>query len=320
MRITMDHKRRVALTIGASLALAGALVGPASATYPGDVGRIAFSLVGSGGNFDIYTSLPNGQNLRRLTTSPAFDACPAYSADGKHIAFCSNRSGAFEIWEMDKLGGNQHAVTDTGGFATFPDYSPDGRKIVFDGDQGSDPHDEIYTVNARTGGGLTALTSCAGYGDGCFNDFPAYSPDGTKIAFIHADDVDADGNAVNEQVWVMSSNGSNKTQLTFDNSPHDQLPDWSPDGRKIAYEDGPTGAGRIFSMRADGSQQTQLTFGPGDDIGAAWSPDGRRIATLRDFGDGYRPVIVMNADGSGQHQLLPGTPHQLVPAWQPLGG
>ena len=81
---------------------------------------------------------------------------------------------------MDKNGGNQHAVTNLGGYATFPDYSPDGRKIVFDGDQGSDPHDEIYVVNARTGGGLTALTSCAGYGDGCFNDFPAYSPDGTE--------------------------------------------------------------------------------------------------------------------------------------------
>ena len=316
----MGSRRRVLLSIGAALALGGALVGPAAATYPGDVGRLAFAMTGSDGNNDVYTALPNGANLRRLTTDPGFDACPAYSADGKHIAFCSNRSGAFEIWAMDKFGGNQHAVTNLGGNATFPDYSPDGRKIAFKGIEGTDEHPEVYVVNAATGGGLTALTSCAGYGPGCFNSYPAYSPDGTKIVFIHCDDTDADGNLVNEQVWVMSSNGSNKTQLTFDAIDHDQLPDWSPDGTRIAYADGFVGTGRIFSMHADGSHQTQLTFGPGDDFGSAWSPDGRQIAFLRDFGGGDRPVFVMNANGGNQHRLTAGASHQFVPGWQPLGG
>ena len=127
-------------------------------------------------------------------------------------------------------------------------------------------------------------------------------------------------NFVNEQVWVMSSNGSNKTQLTFDGKGYDQLPDWSPDGTKIAYAGGPSGGGRIFSMHADGSHQTQLTFGPGDDFGAAWSPDGRQIAFVSNLDDGSRPVIVINADGSHRHQLMPGPSRQFVPGWQPLGG
>jgi Tol biopolymer transport system component len=316
----MDRKLRIGATIGAALALAGTLVGPVSATYPGDVGRLAFAMTGPGGNNDIYTALQNGKNVRRLTTDPGFDACASYSADGAHIAFCSDRTGAFEIWAMDKNGGNQHAVTSLGGFATFPDYSPDGRRIVFGGAEGSDPNDEIYVVDARTGGGLAALTSCAGFGVGCFNDYPAYSPDGRKIAFIHADDADDDGNPVNEQVWVMNADGSNKTQLTFDHVAHDQLPDWSPDGTQIAYGDGDFGNGRIFKMHADGSHQTQLTFGPGDDFGAAWSPDGRHIAFVSNLGGGDRPVIVMDANGSYQHRLTQGPSRQFVPGWQPLGG
>jgi TolB protein len=310
----MARKRHLLLSIAGAVALGGALVAPAAATYPGAVGRLAFAMAGPDGNIDIYTALPNGANVKRLTTDPGFDACAAYSADGQHIAFCSDRSGAFEIWEMDKNGNDEHAVTNLGGFATFPDYSPNGRKIAFSGGEGNDPNDQVYVVN-RDGSGLTALTSCAGYGAACLNDYPAWSPDGTKIAYVHADDTDEDGNYINEQVWVMNANGSNKTQLTFGPGYHDQTPDWSPDGRKIAYmEDS-----NIFVMRADGSHQTQLTF-DGGDFGTAWSPDGNRIAFVRNLAPGVRPVFVMNADGSNQHQLTSGTPRQFVAAWQPLGG
>jgi TolB protein len=313
------HAVRTARAAVATAMVAGLLAltaAPASAAYPGSVGRLAFAQSDANFNADIYTALPNGASLKRLTTDPSFDACASYSADGQHIAFCSDRTGALEIWAMDKNGGGQHAVTNVGGFAEFPDYSPDGRKIVFDGNEGSDPNGEIYVVRTSDGGGLAALTSCAAYGPGCFNAFASWSPDGRRIVFVHADDSDADGNVINEQVWVMNANGSNQHPLTSTAAQHDQTPDWSPDGRKIAYmEDG-----HIFTMRADGSHQTQLTFGDAFDIGTAWSPDGRQIAFLRNFGNGYRPVFVMNADGSNQHQLTSGTPRQFVPGWQPLGG
>ena len=134
------------------------------------------------------------------------------------------------------------------------------KTIVFGGNEGADPITQIHTVNAKTGGDLHTLTSCAGFGEGCFNDLPVWSPDGTKIAFIHADDFDfAADTPVNEQVWVMDADGGNPHALTSDNVPHDQVPDWSPDGSKIAYHAGGFGDGGIWVMDADGGNQHQLS-------------------------------------------------------------
>ena len=65
--------------------------GIARASYPGETnGRLAFGTTVDG-NTDVYSVLPNGEALHRLTNDPGFDACPAYSADGKSIAWCSSR-------------------------------------------------------------------------------------------------------------------------------------------------------------------------------------------------------------------------------------
>ena len=60
----------------------------------------------------------------------------------------------------------------------------------------------------------------------------------------------------------MNADGSDPTQLTFDPTPHNQLPDWSPNGRKIVYEDGASPNGRIFVMNANGTDKRQLTQDP----------------------------------------------------------
>ncbi len=188
----------------------------ARATYPGtNDGRIAFGM-SVNGNADVYSSLPNGNDLRRLTDDPSFDVCAAYSPDGKEIAFCSNRSGTFEIWAMKQNGTQEHQVTHTGGRMIFPDYSPDGTKIAFSGHLPGGTNEDIFVANADGSGPVQQLTTDPG-----FDAYPAFSPDGSKIAFI------SDRSGV-EQVWVMDANGANPTQLTTDLNTHDQLPDWSP--------------------------------------------------------------------------------------------
>src|SRR5260370_3030653 len=86
-----------------------------------------------GGNVDVYSVLPNGNDLRRLTTDASFDACASYSPAGKEIAFCSTRSGVSEIWKMKQNGTQQEQGTNLGGNVTCPDFSPDGSRIAFGG-------------------------------------------------------------------------------------------------------------------------------------------------------------------------------------------
>jgi Tol biopolymer transport system component len=143
----MMHLRPVAITLSVLLVAAGVLVGTASKTYPGtNDGRLAFAMNVNGNVVDIYSALPNGNDLRQLTTDPSFDACAAYSPSGKEIAFCSNRSGAFELWTMEQNGNAQRQLTHLNTSATFPDFSPDGSKVAFQaGGVNGDPNNEIST-------------------------------------------------------------------------------------------------------------------------------------------------------------------------------
>src|SRR4029453_10360800 len=142
----------------------------AYATYPGKVnGRLAFAIT-IDANTDIYSVLPNGEALHRLTDDPGFDACPAYSADGKWIAWC----GPGGVWLMKQDGTEKRQLTT---FGAFPDISPDGSKVVFSGRSSASGGPNVFVVNVDAAG-LTQLTTDEG-----FDGFAAWSPDGRKIVF-----------------------------------------------------------------------------------------------------------------------------------------
>jgi Tol biopolymer transport system component len=287
---------RVAHAAAIGLAALLAAAGSAHATYPGNNnGRLAFGITVDG-NTDVYSVLPNGQALQRLTDDPGADICPAYSADGKWIAWC----GPSGISLMKQNGTKKRQLTT---FGAFPDISPDGTKVVFSGAPSGSTNVDVWVADVE-GGNLMKLTTAS-----TADRLPAWSPDGSKIVF--------ESNRTGMfQLWLMNADGSNQTQLTFDASSKDQVPDWSPDGATIAYVVNVSGrrGGDIWMINADGTNPHQITSDL-DLLGTAWSPDGTQIARLNWT---TRTVDVMNADGSARHAVHPAG-IQFVPGWQPRG-
>ena len=119
------------------------------------------------------------------------------------------------------------------------------------------------------GGGLHALTH-----DNVDEQYPAYSPDGTKIAFVRSTRGLNCCPTSQGDVYVMNADGTNVRQLAHDD-PAIGHPTWSPDGTRIAFEK----SYAIWVVNADGTGETAIYDPPGSFCyDPAWSPDGSRIA------------------------------------------
>jgi Tol biopolymer transport system component len=249
----------VAATVAAVLLLASAI--PAAARR--EAGPIVFAS-DRGGQNDIWVMAPDGSNQVRLTDDKIDDITPAWSNDGKRIAW----SRAGEIWVMNADGSGKNQVT----FNTFgdfrPTWSPDASRIAFRSTRSSAPG--IYVINVD-GTGEQWLSN-----DLTTTNFaPDWSPDGTKIAFGHQGGVFTG----HFSVWVMNADGTNAHQLTPD-SMEAGLPGWSPDGSRILFADAfcnTCGESDLFVMNADGTAITQITDTPENELAKSWSRDGRGV-------------------------------------------
>jgi len=300
--------RQATVDTGATLAVSFD-VGCGPLPPPGAVssGQLAFVKDGQ-----IYLVNSDRTGLVRLTNtgSGVSNADPAWSPDGRRLAFASDRrGGAWDIYVMDADGSNVVRRTSTGALNANPTWSPDGRMIAFQGFY-SYRHD-LYLVSAD--GAETSpvrLTTSPGW-----EAQPAWSPEGTRIAFVS----DSAHYEYTADIFTTSPDGSSITQLTRGYRDGRltwyRRPSWSPDGRTLAlvvcrenpYTACDPGSG-VAVMNADGSELRMLAQASGDAT-PTWSPDGRTIVF-----SSANSIEWIRADG-GERGVIVADGHS--PAWRP---
>lgn len=265
---------------------------------------------------DLWVVNSDGTGLLNLTDSPYTEdgLNAAWSPDGSKIVFsrtgdsqeCAVAPEACGWWTINSDGsGLARLLPDSGdGFqGGLPDWSPDGSQIAFTGWVPGNytpgvPYFDLFVVNSD-GSGLVQLTE----GENG-EDFPDWSPDGSRIAFTEC----CSGNF--RHLLVMAPDGTNLQQLTGDGLGWDAgAPAWSPDGSKILF--GCTG---MCLINPDGSglvNFTQLYAGA-----TAWAPDGSAIGFSSNPGS-RDDVFTIRPDGTGLSNLTNMQSRDFFGSWGP---
>jgi TolB protein len=196
-------------------------------------------------DYDIYTSKPDGTDIKPLTTTRGYDAEATVSPDGKKIVFTSIRDGDLDLYVMDKNGKNVKRLTSELGYDGGAFFSPDGKQIVYRAFHPKtdaqiarykerlaqdliEPNNfEVWVINAD-GTNKRQVTSL-----GAASFAPFFTPDGKRIIFC-TNYFATDARKRNFDLALINVDSTGLERVTF-SEVFDGFPMFSPDGKKLVF-------------------------------------------------------------------------------------
>lgn len=228
---------------------------------------------------------------------------PAWSPDGRKLAYASLEGSRATLFLQDIRTGQRTAVSSGEGMHSAPAFSPDGQQIALTISRDGNPDIYLYSLATQQ---MTRITR-----DAAIDTEPAFSPDGRTLAFTS----DRGGAP---QIYVVDLRSPQPRRLTFEMGPYNARPRYSPDGKSLAVvTQGASGKGfRIGVIDLERGFINVLSDGPLDES-PTFAANGQLLMYTTRTARGSE-LAVISSDGRVKQRLRLAAAEVREPAWGPL--